>query len=110
MYTGRVAVVIVASSGTVNVVTGFPVTRAIVTFATLPIKSQDEEMSSSSSIDSDSSSSSSSMSMESESSYSEIITGLPRIYVSAYLADGFTVTYENISLEIGYIEFSYSAV
>ena len=111
MYTGRISVVIVASSGTVNVITGFPVTRAIVTFTTLPIQQQDEEMSSSSSqSNSYSSSSSSSESMESESSQTEIISGLPRIYVDSYQNDGFTVAYENIPLSIGYIEFSYSAV
>jgi hypothetical protein len=58
----------------------------------------------------ESSESSESESSVSSSSESEIISGLPRIYVSGYTSTGFYVTYENISPIVGYIEFSYSAV
>jgi hypothetical protein len=34
----------------------------------------------------------------------------PRIYVYDVLDDGFTVKYENIPEEMGYVEFSYYAV
>jgi hypothetical protein len=44
-----------------------------------------------------------------DSSQSQIISGLPRLYVSGYLSNGFIVAYENIPEEVGYIEFSYSA-
>jgi hypothetical protein len=132
-YNSRIAYAC-SGSGTLNVITGFPVKSALVTFTTIPF-AQDEEMSSSS--EKSSSSSSSSSSVDSYSSYSshslssvsysessssesvsdsssssqtEIISGLPRIYVSSYLSNGFVVAYENIPASVGYIEFSYTAV
>lgn len=57
--------------------------------------------------------SSSSSSSSTSSSQTEIISGLPRLYVSSYSTSipyGFTVTYQNIPAAVGYIEFSYSAV
>jgi hypothetical protein len=94
MYTGRVSTVTSSSSGTVKVVTGFPVTSASVAFATIPWPTDGEQSSSSSS----SSEGGGGSSM------------LPRIYVSSYESDGFVVTYENIPDGIGYVEFNYSAV
>lgn len=92
MYTAKVSYVTPTESGMVKVVTGFPVTKATVAFATLPLPSE---------------------SLESESSSSsEVALGgeLPRIYVSSYADDGFVVTYENIPASIGFIEFNYAAV
>lgn len=128
MYTGKISYVC-SGSGTIFVYTGFPVTRAMVSWVVYPF-AQDEEMSSSSlsssssssSMDSLSTSSSSSMdspsslsssselSYSSQSSTSEIPTGLPRLYVSSYASTGFTATYENIPSQVGYIEFSFNAV
>jgi len=128
MYTGKISYVC-SGSGTIFVYTGFPVTRATVSWVVYPF-AQDENMSSSSSstssssssMDSPSSSSSSSgnslstsssssgYSYSSQSSTSEIPTGLPRLYVSSYATNGFTVTYENIPPQIGYIEFAFNAV
>ena len=65
---------------------------------------------SSSSSSSLSSLSSASSSSNSSSSSSKVIEGLPSLYVSGYYATGFIVTYENISTEIGYIDFNFSAV
>ena len=65
--------------------------------------------SSSSSINSFSSPSSDST-LSSTSSITEVISGLPRLYVYGYTTDGFIVRYENIPEEVGYIEFSYSAL
>ena len=122
-YNARISY-ICSGSGTLTVVTGFPVTSAIVTFSTLPLTHyEDESMSSSSSsttsessLSNDSysslSSNSSSSSSGTQSSHSETsgaISGLPRIYVSGYTTDGFIVAYEHIPEEVGYIEFSYSA-
>jgi len=129
-YNSRIAYAC-SGSGTLNVITGFPVKSALVTFTTIPF-AQDEEMSSSSEKSSSSSSSSSSVDSHSSSSFSsmswsessssesisdsssssqtEIISGLPRIYVSSYLSNGFVVAYENIPASVGYIEFSYFAV
>ena len=98
MYTGRSSYVC-SGSGTVKVYTGFPVTRATVSFATIPC-SQTEGLSSSSSSSIDSSSSS-------EGGYD---TPCPRIYVSSYESDGFIVAYEGILVDVGYIEFNYAAV
>jgi len=124
-----------SGSGTLSVYTGFAVTRAVVGFATLPF-AQDEEMSSSSESSSSSSSSESSYSesessnsessisesessssessvsesISSNSSQTEIISGLPRLYVSGYTNTGFIVSFENIPSQVGYIEFSFSAV
>lgn len=92
MYTGRVSYVC-SGSGTLTVVTGFPVASARVSFATLPLYDM---------VNSSSSSSSSEDYPAGES--------LPRIYVSSYTDTGFVVTYENIPSEVGYIEFEYSAV
>jgi len=173
-YNGRIAH-ICSGSGTLNVVTGFPVKSAIVTFATLPLIMTPESMSSTSSSSSSSSSefylslsslsssSSSSSSISSESSFSRSYSsssssshsvssvssgsslspdsfsslstsstsstsspsssstssdstewiptrGQPRLFVSGYTIDGFIVTYQNIPEEVGFIEFSYSAV
>jgi hypothetical protein len=156
-YTGRVTQ-IVGRKGNIFVYTGFPVTKAIVSWVSYPL-AQDEEMSSSSSssyVDKWSSSSSSSSSFssssssssssgdsyssdssfsisqsdssssnssssssdssvsqsdssDSSSSISEIV-GLPRLYVASYSATGFTVAYQNIPPQVGYVEFSYQAV
>lgn len=59
---------------------------------------------------SSSSSSYSGSSLSSSSSQTEIISGLPRLYVSSYADTGFTVTYENVPPQVGYIEFSFNAV
>lgn len=119
---------ICSGSGTLRVVTGFPVTKATVSFATLPVPTIYNEVSSSSESVGNVSTSSSSSSSESIGSYStsssssssgsEISTSLseepgfnlPRIFVSSYTSDGFVVTYENIPESVGYIEFSYVAV
>lgn len=118
-YNGRISYVC-SGNGILNVVTGFPVKSAIVTFSTLPLIMTEESMSSSSessssessgySSDSSFSSSSSSGTISSASESSILISGLPRLYVSGYTADGFIVSYENIPEEVGYIEFSYSAL
>lgn len=93
-FTGRMTYV-ASGTGTLTVSTGFPVTSAIVTFATLPLADL-------TTADASSSSSSSS---------EGVAAGLPlpRIYVSSYTSTGFVMTYENIPEEIGYFEFSYSA-
>jgi len=93
MYTGKVTAM-ASGSGIIFVYTGFPVTRATVSFATIPC-----------SFDTTYSSSSSSSSEESTD-----IPSCSRIYVSSYTSTGFNVTYEGIPEEVGYIEFSYSAV
>jgi len=90
MYTSRISYVC-SGSGTIPVVTGFPVTRAAVAFATIPWPDIDGDYSSSS-----------------ESGGDE--TTLPRVYVSSYTDTGFVVAYEGIPEDIGYIEFVYSAV
>lgn len=51
-----------------------------------------------------------SISESSSSSLSELPTGLPRLYVQSYSNTGFTVVYENIPPQVGFIEFSFSAV
>lgn len=94
MFTGRMTYV-ASGAGTLTVATGFPVTRAMATFSTLPLPS----------LGTDASSSSSSSGGGDGSDYP-----LPRIYVSSYTSTGFVLTYENIPEEIGYFEFSYSAV
>jgi hypothetical protein len=138
MYAGKISYVC-SGRGSLTVVTGFPVTRARVSFATLPISagfdeystssSSTEIMSSSSSFsdtssseseslssdsllsDSSSESTSSSSVTSSSSSFTEIPTdNLPSIYVSGYTNTGFIVTYVNIPANVGYIEFEYSAV
>jgi len=93
MYTDKVSY-ICSGSGTLTVVTGFPVTSARVAFSTLPLSPCELESSSSSS------------------SSEDFPAGddLPRIYVSSYTATGFVVTFENIPADVGYIEFEYSAV
>jgi len=91
MFTSRVSFVC-SGSGTINVVTGFPVTRATVAFATIPWPTVDTGFSSSS-----------------ESTGDENPT-LPRIYVSSYTDTGFVVAYEGVPEDIGYIEFNYAAV
>ena len=126
IYTGRISY-ICYGSGNLTVYTGFPVTSATVSWVSYPF-AQDEEMSSSSdsslssgsslTISSSSSSESSesvsesstsiSMSESSSSSTSEIITGLPRLYVSSYTTTGFVVYYENIPTQVGFIEFEFS--
>jgi len=90
MYTGRVSYVC-SGSGTFKIVTGFPVMRATVAFATIPCVT-DVSISSSSS------------------SSSEDVSTCPRVYVSSYEDDGFIVAYEGILEEVGYIEVVYSAV
>jgi hypothetical protein len=55
-------------------------------------------------------SSSSNTSSSTSSSQTEIPTGLPRLYVQSYSTTGFTVVYENIPPQVGFIEFSFSAV
>lgn len=121
-YNGRISYVC-SGTGVLNIVTGFPVKSAIVTFSTLPLIMTDESMSSSSeslssesswsddswSSSSSKSSSSSSGTQSSASESSILVNGLPRLYVSGYTTDGFIVAYENIPEEVGYIEFSYSA-
>jgi len=98
MMTGRVSYV-GSGTGTVAVVLGSPITRATVSFATIPWPDVPGDHSSSS-----------------ESSSSEDLTedieptNLPRVYVSGYTETGFTVTYEGIPEDIGYFEFDYSAV
>ena len=127
LYTGRI-VYACSGSGTLFVYTGFPVTRATVSWVVYPF-AQDEAMSSSSETSSsslsslssssssgaDNSSSSSewSVSSDSSSSISEIPTGLPRLYVYSYatvVPYGFTVRCENIPPQVGFIEFSYNCV
>ena len=110
MYTGRISY-ICSGKGTLTVYTGFPVTRATVSFATIPtIHGEEETTSSSSDTVSSSSVSSGSTGYSSESSTSDIIYIAPRIYVSSYTDTGFVVTYEDIPPEVGYIEFSFNAV
>lgn len=75
--TGKVSYVC-SGSGNLTVVTGFPVTSARVSFATLPIDSTNPPFTT------------------------------PRIYVASYTGDGFVVDYENIPVDPGYIEFEYS--
>jgi len=106
-YTGKVTYVC-SGSGTINVVVGFPVTSAMVTFATLPLEIEVPPTFSSSSTSSFDSSSSSDNS-NSTSSDNPPIKDLPRIYVSSYLSTGFVVTYEGIPEDVGYIEFTYIA-
>ena len=91
MVTGRVSYVC-SGSGTITVAAGFPVKSATVSFATIPWTTTAGDQSSSS-----------------ESSGDEWPT-LPRVYVSSYTSTGFIVAYEGIPEDIGYIEFSYSAV
>jgi len=67
-----------SGSGSISVVTGFPVTTARVSFATLPIDSATPPFTT------------------------------PRIYVDSYTDDGFIVNYEDIPVDPGYIEFEYS--
>jgi hypothetical protein len=81
-----------SGSGTLAVVTGFPVISARVSFATLPLPPCEIESSSSSSSSED----------------YPAGNDLPRIYVSSYNSTGFVVTYENIPSHVGYIEFEYS--
>ena len=92
MYTGKYSYVC-SGSGTLNIITGFPVTRATVAFATIPCSSGEIYSSSSSS-----------------SSEGEPSAECPRIYVSSYLENGFVVTYEGIPEDIGFIDFNYSLV
>jgi len=133
LYTGKVSYVC-SGSGLLTIATDFPVMRATVSWVVYPFV-QDEEMSSSSSTSSSSSSSGDSLSSsssssgdslstsssssdmskssESSSSPSEIPVGLPRLYVYSYATIepwGFTVRYENIPPQVGFIEFSYNAV
>ena len=96
MATGRVSYV-GSGTGTVTVVLGFPVTRATVSFATIPWPNVPGEFSSSSE------------SSDGAGGGGEP-TNLPRVYVSSYTATGFIVTFEGIPEDIGYIEFDYSAV
>ena len=91
MVTGRVSYTC-SGSGSIPVVTGFPVMRATASFATIPWPTTAGDMSSSS-----------------ESSGEEWPT-LPRVYISSYNDTGFIVAYEGIPEDIGYIEFDYSAV
>ena len=129
MYTGRM-LSRVCGDGIIFVNTGFPVTSATVSFATVPISDIERwSSSSSSSLSSISSSSSSVESLSSSSTSSEsagnvstssasesssssdaLLATLPRIYVSGYASTGFYVAYENISCDIGYIEFNYACV
>lgn len=95
MFTGRVSTVVTTTSGTITVVTGFSVMRATVSFATIPCDGGEPSIWSSSS--------------SSSSEGSEYVP-CPRIYVSSYTSTGFVVTYEGISLDVGYVEFNYSAV
>ena len=91
MTTGRVSYV-TSGTGSITVVTGFPVMRATVSFATIPLPTTAGDFSSSS-----------------ESS-GDAWPHLPRVYVSGYTDTGFTVAYEGIPEDIGYLEFDYSAV
>ena len=88
MFTGKMSFV-GSGSGIIKVETGFKVTSATVSFATIPC-SQGELYSSSSS----------------SSSEGEILNTCPRLYVSSYAEDGFYVTYEGISEDVGFIEFN----
>lgn len=94
MFTGRMTYV-ASGNGTLTVSTGFPVMRALATFTALPLPSLGEDASSSSS---------------SSSEGIGVDYSLPRLFVSSYTSTGFVLTYENIPTEIGYFEFSYSAV
>lgn len=80
-----------SGDGELTVVTGFPVKSATVSFATLPIALENDVASSSSS------------------SSEAVSSELPRLFVSAYTATGFTVSYENIPASVGFIEFNYVA-
>ena len=94
MLTGRVSSV-VSGSGTIFVYTGFPVTSASVSFATIPCVTSVVDLSSSSS------------------SSSEGVTpsiNCPRLYVSSYTDTGFYVSYEGIEEAVGFVEFVYNAV
>lgn len=91
MVTGRVSYA-GSGSGSITVITGFPVMRATVSFATIPVTTTAGDHSSSS-----------------ESS-GEAWPTLSRVYVSSYTDTGFIVAYEGIPEDIGYIEFDYSAV
>jgi hypothetical protein len=75
--------------------------------------SSSTDLMSSSSLSSESTevmSTSSNTSSSTSSSQTEVISGLPRLYVYSYSATGFTVVYENIPSQVGYIEFSFNAV
>ena len=93
MFTGLESHVC-SGSGTIAVTTGFPVKSASVAFSTIPCAYSEPS----------GYSSSSSSSSEGE-DYS-----LPRVYVSSYTLTGFIVAYAGIPEDIGYIEFTYSAV
>ena len=94
MFTGRVSS-LASGNGTIFVYTGFPVTRATVSFATIPCTTGVSGYSSSSS---------------SSSEEDPVTPDCPRIYVVSYADTGFNVSYEGIPEEVGYIEFNYSAV
>jgi len=99
MMTGRVSYV-GSGTGTVTVVLGYPVTRATVSFATVPWPNTSGDFSSSSE---------SSSSADGSGSGIETAT-LPRVYVSSYTDTGFVVAFEGIPEDTGYLEFDYSAV
>ena len=94
MMAGRVSYV-GSGSGTITVVLGVPVTRATVSFATIPWPDTSGDFSSSS---------------ESSAESGGESTTLPRVYVSSYTTIGFIVAYEGIPEDTGYLEFDYSAV
>ena len=94
MMAGRVSYVC-SGSGTITVVLGVPVTRASLSFATIPWPNTSGDYSSSS---------------ESSGSGGGETTTLPRVYVSSYTETGFIVAYEGIPEDTGYLEFDYSAV
>lgn len=79
-------------------------------FSSISSLSDLSSLSSESSSNSESSESVSISSESTSSSSSEVITGLPRLYVSGYFNNGFSVTYENIPSQVGFIEFSFTAV
>lgn len=105
MYSGKISQ-ICSGSGTIYVYTGFPVTSATVSFASIPCNAELVFSSSSSSSYSDSDS----FSSESSSSIVGPTLECPRIYVSSYDTMGFYVAYEGILPSVGYIEFTYNAV
>jgi hypothetical protein len=76
ILTGKVSYVNDSNTGSISVITGFPVTSARVSYSMLPLSTTE--------------------------------TVNPRIYVSSYTDDGFVVDYEDIPIDVGYIEFEYS--
>jgi len=93
-YTGRNAFKCATRDGYLRINVGFPVSKVLISWTSIPTYEE-------------SSSSEDSSSEDSSSSYWEGPFNLPRLYLVSTDSTGFTVKYENIPEEIGYVEFSY---